>query len=67
VAKQSGAQGRKAARAARRTELEPADAVAFSAGHRWVAAVVVRTVTDKGGQTPVVSVVRLDRPGSARR
>ena len=54
MAKQSAAQGRQAARAARKTELEPGDAVAFSAGDRWVAAVVVRTVTDKGGQTPVI-------------
>jgi hypothetical protein len=54
VAKQTAAQVCQRARAARKTELEPGNAIAFAVETYWLAAVVIRTVTDKGGQTPVI-------------
>lgn len=56
IAKHTASAAKSAARAARKTELEPGDAVAFAIGSRWIAAVVVDTSTDKGGTSPVIEL-----------
>lgn len=55
-AKVAASAKKRAARAARETELAVGDAVAFAIGARYVAGIVIGTMADKGGRSPVIEL-----------